>query len=385
MRRVVVAHNRYVSSVPSGENDVVDEQIALLRSAGVEVHPYLRSSDEIAEFGPLEKAELAIRPTWSRRDVKAFGALLDDVRPDVVHLHNPFPLLSPWIVRAAADRGCPVVQTVHNYRHGCVAGSLFRDGHPCRECIGRTVAWPAVAHGCYRGSRLQSVPMVVAQVTHRPTWRLVDRFLPLTTFMAGQLAEIGLPPSTMTVLPNAVEDPGAVGPPGRTVLFAGRLDPEKGIEVLLDAWQLSGLGTENELVIAGDGPLLAACQVAAARSPGLTVLGRVAPQDVGRLMESSALLVVPSVCNEGFPRVVVEAFARSRPVLSSSVESLACIVDDEVGWLAEPSAVPLAAALRTALADDSVARGAAARSRYLERYRPEVVLAQLLQVYDEVR
>jgi glycosyltransferase involved in cell wall biosynthesis len=227
--------------------------------------------------------------------------------------------------------------------------------------------------------------MVVAQVTHRPTWRLVDRFLPLTTFMAGQLAEIGLSPGTMTVIPNAVADPGAVGPPGRSVLFAGRLDPEKGVDVLLEAWQLSGLGTERELVIAGDGPLLATCRAATAQTPGLTVLGRVAPEEVGRLMESSALLVVPSVCDEGFPRVVVEAFARSRPVLASSVESLACIVDDAVGWLAEPSAAALAAALRTALEGDSLAKGAAARSRYLDRYQPDVVLAQLLQVYDEIR
>ena len=159
MVRIVVVHNRYASQAPSGENVVVAQEIELLREAGHEVHTYLRDSDEIAAFGPLERAGLAIRPIRSRADVHAFATLLTDVRPDVVHLHNPYPLISPWVVRVAAELDVPVVQTVHNYRMSCVAGSFYRDGHACEDCLGRALPWPAVAHGCYRGSRVQSVPM----------------------------------------------------------------------------------------------------------------------------------------------------------------------------------------------------------------------------------
>src|SRR6185312_8967573 len=134
--------------------------------------------------------------------------LLAERRPDVMHLHNPYPLISPWAVRVAAAAGVPVVQTVHNYRMVCMNGAFFRDGVVCTDCAGRTVPWPGALHGCYRGSRPQSLVMTAALTAHRPTWRLVSRYLALTGFMRDQLVAAGIAPDRVTVKPNTIPDPG---------------------------------------------------------------------------------------------------------------------------------------------------------------------------------
>src|SRR5262245_27064718 len=135
--KVVVAHNRYSSAQPSGENTVVDAEIAQLAAAGVEVVPFLRSSDEIGSLPTVQKALLTVWPVVSPRAVKDLTALIHAEKPDILHLHNPYPLLSPWVIRTAHAHGLPVVQTVHNYRQVCAPGLYFRDGHICYDCRGR--------------------------------------------------------------------------------------------------------------------------------------------------------------------------------------------------------------------------------------------------------
>ncbi len=191
--RVLVVHNRYRSELPSGENQAVDGQIALLRSAGLDVETYFRSSDEIAAFSRAKRLELAIRPTFSREDVAAIGGVIGRFRPDVVHLHNVYPLISPAVIARAKSSDCRVVQTVHNFRHICASGSLFRDGATCTDCLGKSLPWPAVLHGCYRGSRMQSLALGTAIAHHRSTWAQVDRFLAVSEFVAELLTTAGIP------------------------------------------------------------------------------------------------------------------------------------------------------------------------------------------------
>ena len=147
--RVLVAHNRYRSALPSGENTVVDTEVEGLRARGVEVELLLAESDDIADFGLGAKLALPLRPTWSATTRRRFHALVAEHRPDVVHLHNPFPLLSPMVVRWAKDADLPVVQSVHNVRHACLAGTWFREGGDCRECAGHRWSGPGVRHGCH--------------------------------------------------------------------------------------------------------------------------------------------------------------------------------------------------------------------------------------------
>ncbi len=385
--RVLVAHNLYRSSAPSGENQLVRAEIALLRDGGVDVIEMLADSDSIPG-GIAGVVRAAPGPVYSPAGVRRFERLLSDARPDVVHLHQVQPLISPWVVRVAGKHGVPVVQTVHNYRHGCANGLHLRDGRVCTDCVGTRLGLPAVEHGCYRDSRLQTVPVSIGMVVHRRTWRDgVARYLALTPFMRDMLVSYGLPADRITVRPTWVPDPGSAGEPGQDVLYVGRLDEPKGIDRLLDAWAIArghGLHPGQRLVVAGDGPLRDLVTAAAAVDPTITWLGQVSPERVAQAMAKAAYVVVPSRVFEGYPLAVAEAFGRGRPVLTVSGGSVGTIVDDTTGWVVDPSAEGLALALASITHTDSVSRGATARASYEQHNTPAAGLSSLFAVYDVV-
>jgi glycosyltransferase involved in cell wall biosynthesis len=383
--KVLVAHNRYRSELPSGENVVVDEEIAALRRAGVEVVPYLRSSDEIRELPAARKIAVPLLPVHSPRAVAEVRELIRRHGVDVLHLHNPYPFISMSVVAAAHGLGVPVVMTLHNHRHSCVRGSYFRDGQPCTLCRGKALPWPAVQHGCYRDSRLQSVPMAAALRVHRRDQRAVDRYVALTDSVARSIEESGLVrPGQVVVRPNSVPDPGPTAPPGRGLLFVGRLTPEKGVPLLLEAWERAGRPF-GSLRLAGEGPVAGEVEAAVRRTGGaVTALGRLDAAGVAAAMRSAAAVVVPSTAPEGMPLVVLEAFAHGRPVVATRGRGLDLAVTPSVGWLSEPTVEDLARVLAAAAADDPAAKGAAARATYERTYSPDVVVAAQLRIYREV-
>jgi glycosyltransferase involved in cell wall biosynthesis len=376
---VVVAHNRYVAAQPSGENTVVDAEIAELTRAGVRVVPFLRSSDEIATLPAARRAALIVSPAYAHRAQRDLRALLERERPDVLHLHNPYPLLSPWVVRTAQACGVPVVHTLHNFRQTCVNGLHQRQGADCHDCTGRRLGTPAIRHACYRGSRAQSVVMAATLALHRGTWPRLDRVLALTPAMADYARTLGIPADRIVVRPNAVADPGRHDQAGDGFLFAGRLSAEKGIGLLLDAWQRHPVGVLGPLRIAGDGPLAALVRERALARADIEYLGRLDPPGVVAATRRSAAVVVPSTWDEVCPMIVIEALASARPVLASDRGGLPWLVGD-AGWTIEPSVDALAAALPAARA------GAAglvlrARAAYEARFTPEVATRTLLDVY----
>jgi glycosyltransferase involved in cell wall biosynthesis len=381
--RIAVLHNRYVDANPSGENVVVDQEIRLLREAGHDVVPYLRSSDEIATWPLRRRATLPVSPIWSGEAVRDVGRLIDEHRPDVVHLHNPFPLLSPAVIGVARRRGVPVVQTLHNYRHACMKGTFFRDGHPCEDCLGRTVQHPGVVHGCYRGSRPQSVVMATTAAVHRNRWRHdVARYFVLTEFQAERMRRHGLPGSSMVLRPHAVADPGPPVPVGAGAVFVGRLDPEKGVDLLVDAWRRANLpDRHNTLTIVGDGPLRAQL----ANVPGIRLAGRLEPDGVTEALRSAALTVVPSRVYEGLPMVVVESLAAARPLLVTTGGPLPGVIG-AAGWSAAASADALASALEVAFADDAELdrRSRIAREQYCARHTEPALVELLERTYRDV-
>lgn len=382
--KVLVAHNRYRSNVPSGENRVVDTEIAALAAVGVDVIPYLRSSDEIDGMSAAERIRVPLQPVHSRRALQDVTDLIERHCPDLLHLHNPYPLISLSVVRTAHRLGLPVVQTVHNHRHSCMRGSYFRDGHPCYECRGKALPWPAVQHGCYRDSHTQSVPMAVAFLAHRRDQSAVDHYIALTDAIAQGLVGSGLvDPDRITVRPNSVPDPGAVSPPGTGLVFVGRLTPEKGVPMLLEAWHRAGapFGT---LTLIGEGPERELAEAAEAAGTGVRLLGQRSSKEVAAALTGAAALVVPSASSEGLPLVVLEAFAQGRPVLATAGGGLSAAVDPSVGWLSEATVQGLADTMLRAARADLGPLSAGARARYDERFAPRVVMAQQLEIYREV-
>jgi glycosyltransferase involved in cell wall biosynthesis len=380
--KVVIAHNRYRADAPSGENIIVDLEIDQLSAAGVEVIPFLRSSDEIPTFSKGQRALLPLAPIYSPSSTKALDEILREHRPDVLHLHNPYPLLSPWVVRTAHKHGIPVVQTVHNYRQVCAPGVYFRDGHVCTDCKGRAFALPAIQHRCYRDSAAQSAIMATTLALHRPTWRSVDRYIALTSQIAEHLVDYGIPADRIVIKPNAVEDPGPPSPIGEGALFAARLSTEKGLGLLLDAWRRHPDGALGPLLIAGDGEQRQLAVDAAAQRSDITYLGPLERSEVLAALEKSALRLAPSTWHDVLPTAIIEALAAGRPSLGSTLGGSPFIIGD-TGWVAEPTVEAWAAALPVAVRE-APSRAAAARARYESTFHPAVVTRQLIDVYADL-
>ncbi len=322
--RILLVHNRY--QIAGGEDTVVQAEKSMLEIHGHEVA--LLESDNADISGGVGRLQAAAGAVYSRRGKRRVASELARFRPDVMHVHNFFPLFSPAIYSAAHEAGVAVVQTLHNYRLVCPNALLFRDGHVCEDCVGRAVPLPGVVHACYRGSRLATAPVAAMLTTHRAlgTWtNMVDAYIALTEFSRQKLTEGGLPAEKMFVKPNFVHPAPAVGKgDGGYALFVGRLSEEKGVSTLLAAWKK--LAGEIPLRIVGDGPLAEIVKSASKESQAIEWLGRVSRDQVVALMRRATLLIFPSIWYEGFPMSIVEAFAVGLPVVASDLGAMSSLV-----------------------------------------------------------
>ena len=378
-------HNRYRTGQPSGENTVVAQTVDLLSNSGHDVDLYVRNSDDIAHLGRKDRALLPFRSVWSFSAERDLTLLLQDQRPDVVHVHNTFPLFSASVLRAAYRLGVPVVATLHNFRLMCANAVLQRDGGPCESCVGR-LPLAGVRHGCYRESRVQTLPLATSIGLHNKfrTWqRYVTTFVTPSEFVRTRYVAGGFDPDQIMVKPHAVPHSGAVREgAGDAVVFLGRLVEDKGFADLLQAWD-SSLG---KLVVIGDGPLRAEAEARAARDSSIQVKGQLPWADGMEVLRSARVAVVPARSYETFGLVVVEAFAHGVPVVASRLGALAELVDDgETGALTEPGDPE---GLRKALGMvsdplTSVAFGERARQVYLDRFTPEHDLVATERIYTD--
>lgn len=376
--RVLVAHNAY--QLRGGEDSVVDAEVDLLREHGHAVEVFARHNDEIAT---LSRAALLAQSIWSQRAHADMGQAIERFRPDVVHVHNTLPLISPSVYWAAAKAGVPVVQTLHNFRLLCPQATFLRDGVVCEDCLGK-VPLPALAHRCYRDSVAQTGVIVAMLSVHRGlnTYaRKVSRYIALNEFCRNKFIEGGLPADRIDVKPNFVPwtpRPAATGRRGG--LCVGRLSVEKGVEVLTAAMAAH---PTHQLTVIGTGPLQA--QVAAVAGPAY--LGFLPLNEVMQRLSRAAYLVLPSVCYEGFPRTLVEAFASGVPVIASRLGSMAELVSEgRTGLLFNPGdAGDLVAKLVWADAhpEEMARMGENARAEYERRYAPRQNYRELISIYEK--
>jgi glycosyltransferase involved in cell wall biosynthesis len=386
--RALVVHNWYRTEQPSGENNVVAAEVALLREAGHRVDLFERRSDDISDFSLPRKALVPAAVPWNPVARRAFADRLRRERPDVVHVHNTFPLLSPSILDACRDAAVPVVATLHNYTQICPTGTLYRDGGVCTSCVGR-VPLPAVRHGCYRGSAVASVPVALSlQVNRRRWWKSVSRFLCISDAQRQTLIANGMPAELLTVKYNFVADTEhrRTGT-GEHLLYLGRLAEEKGVRLLMAAWDrlAAGGGLGVPLVIAGAGPLADEVATWAAARHDVRFVGRLDNESSRAMVARSVAVVVPSEWLETFGLVVVEAMSAGVPSVVAGHSSLAELVSDGVTGLTHTpgDAASLADALgRVVRAPSSLGR--AARERYESEFTRSVGLSNLMTNYRQV-
>jgi len=381
--QILLAHNRYRQ--PGGEDIVFEAETTLLRSHGHEVVQYVEDNTQIHSF---TVPRVAVSAIWSHRAVRRLRSLLAEYRPDLVHFHNTFPLISPAAYVACRSAGVPVVQTLHNYRLICPNGLLFRDGHHCEDCFNRPVAWPGVLHACYRQSRLQTAAVAAMLAVHRVrgTWTQdVNVYVALTSFARHKFIEAGFPEEKILVKPNFVDpDPGSEPGERRFFLFVGRLSEEKGIRTLLRAW--AGLDPSMQLRVVGAGPLEPLVREAADASSSISYLGPLSRAGVFEQMRSAHALLFPSEWYEALPVTLLEAFACARPVIAADQGAAAEVVThgrtgllfrpgdeqalrEQVNWAADHS-------------DELASMGAGARREYEGRYTAQASYSRLLDIYQ---
>lgn len=379
--RILLLHNAY--KLRGGEDAVVEQETRLLREGGHDVHVEIVSNDQISGAGKKLRAFLA--SPYDARRKPWLAELLARIRPDVVHVHNFFPLLTPAVHEAAADAGVAVVQTLHNYRTVCAGAMLMRDGAVCEKCLSGNRVW-GVVHRCYRGSLPGSLAVVRMQdrAFSAGTWsHKVHRLIALTEFGRGKFVSAGLPAERMVVKPNFVPDLGKPDDRPRSgALFVGRISHEKGVPVLIDAWRRL---PDLDLTIIGGGPDLDALKAVA--PPNVRFLGQQPAPAVREAMLSAQLLVMPSLWYEGFPVTLVESLAVGLPVLASRLGAMQELIEPGVSGdlFTVGNAADLAARARQLLADPfALARMARnARAIYEERYTPQANLRMLEAIYAD--
>lgn len=384
--RVLLVHNRY--QLPGGEDEAFEARRRLLESKGHFVAAYERNNAEIEGYGVWRKLGLAPRTVWNWDSHRELRELIGSERPDVAHFHNTFPLISPSAYAACRKSGVPVVQSLDNPRLLCPAGTFYRDGHLCEDCLGTRLFSPAVLHACYRESRVQSAVIASMLSFHqwKGTWRdAVDLYVVATEFYRRKFIEAGLPSEKVAVNPHFVSpDPGPQLELGRYALFVGRLAPEKGVDTLMKAWSgLRGI----PLRVRGEGPLVELVKErASVNGSPIELVPRLSRDDMSTLLKGARFLVWPSEgYYETFGLVAIEAFACGVPVIASRIGAMAEVVADGRTGLCVTSGDPEDLAAKVAWAwnhaDEMAAMGRAARAEYEAKYTAERNYRVLMDMY----
>jgi glycosyltransferase involved in cell wall biosynthesis len=387
--KIVLVHNTY--QWPGGEDVIVAQERDVLRSAGHQVVEYRRSNHEVVSTSLIHQIKLAQNVVWSNNTFHEFRALLRREKPDIVHVHNTFVVISPSIYWACAQENVPVVQSLHNFRLFCPASNFLRNGKICEECTEHSLL-RSVAYGCYHDSRFATGAAALMLAAHRwtGTWAdKIDCYIAVSQFARKKFEQGGLPSEKMVVKPHFVyPDPGPRSSPGDYAVFVGRFTSEKGLPLLLDAWKQ--VKTSVPLVIVGDGPLREALEAQAAQSGGPPVIfrGYLPREEALATVKGAKVLICASECYEQGPATILEAFACGVPVIAPSLGPIDEVVDDErTGFLFRAGdGAHLAQKIAWALGHEEQLQsmGLRARTKYESTYSGDKNYARLMEIYERV-
>lgn len=391
--RCLLVHNRYLQQ--GGEDIVVQEEKLLLEKYGHKVKLYEIDNQQID--GILKKIQTGINITYSANAKSLFSNEIAHFQPDIIHIHNFFPLLTPSIYDACIEANIPCIQTLHNYRLICPGALLMCEGKVCERCIQGT-PYNAVLHKCYRNSRIESfaVARMVAFHRRKNTWsEKVSRFIALTEFSKSKFVAAGFPPSKIIVKPNFVNQSKSY-PKTKTdtdienhhldneknnyALFVGRLSEEKGIVTLFDAWE----SIDMQLHVVGSG---SPQESIPNKNKRIKFLGKLSKAEVQAQMANARFLIMPSICYENLPLVIIEAFSCGLPVVASNLGAMKEIVEHKkTGLLFKPGdSVDLAEKINYLLNNPNKCNKMRinARTSYLENFTPQKNYELLISIYQE--
>lgn len=379
--KIIQAHNYYQNI--GGEATSVANEKALLEEKGHQVISYTKNNKEIDSYSLPQKLALLKQASWSQKTYHEVSLLLKQEKPDICHVHNFLPLISPSIYYACKENNVPVVQTLHNYRLICTNGLFLKNGEVCESCLGKS-PYKSITTKCYRNSYIQTYALarMLETNTKKGTWaNFVDAYLCLTNLAREKFTAHGLPIEKLFIKPNFVELNNNVLPSKKPyLLFVGRLERSKGAHLLIDLCQQVDL----PIKVIGEGNLeneLKTC-------PQLTVLGKQSHVKTVEFIQQATALIFPSIWYEGMPMTILEAFASRTPVFASNMGAMqSMITDEKTGFLFTPDcSKSLAQKVNQNITQPKLLQEVAAKAfaLYQELYSKESNYKIMMDIYHSV-
>ncbi len=395
--KILLVHEYYQSSSPSGENKVFEKEKELLEKNGLDVQTVTFKNDDIGTSNGPSILKTALYTPWSPIGKQLIKHAINNFKPDVIHFHNTFPVLSPAALVAAKEMDIATVQTFHNFRSVCAQAMLIKGNRICKKCIG-AYPWPALIYRCYRHSLKATLPLVLSIALHRlrKTWiRKVDRFIVLSESNKDVFVQAGFPRERIRIKPNFFADPfkkkknDILFDKGNYWIFIGRLKKEKGVQLLPTTWQLLR-EIAPRLRIVGDGPYRKKLENEIRRlglRDKILLMGHCSTSLVQKTLRNASLLLLPSICLEGFPLVIGEAYAAGVPVAASRLGAPASIVKDGITGIHFEPGNPgdMAQRLEKLVSKPGILErmGKAARKEFERFYTAEKNYKTLMDIYHE--
>ncbi len=382
--KILIIHNRY--KFEGGEEAVVYSEAEFLRQHGHCVKLLELGNEALDKYSLLQKVMLPAQCIWSLSAYRMVRKIIKDEKPDIAHVHNTFFLISPSVYYACKHENVPVVQTLHNYRFLCPLATLYRNGVVCKECLNNGLRM-SLKYKCGSKSKLWTMAMLATLKVHyinNTFKKMIDSYILLSNFSKQQFAQAGFNEEKMKLKPNFISfDPGVSDQKENFALYVGRFSPEKGVDVLFEAWKKIDF---LPLKIIGTGDQFNAIkQYAEDSSLNIEFLGQRPNGEVIDYIRKSLFVILPSRCNENFPRIIVEAFACGVPIVASNRGALAEIIKDKyTGLLFKPEdAKDLIDKVMKLYQDRELIKvmGQNARKEFLNKYTAEKNYDMLMSIY----
>lgn len=395
--KIALFHNYYKQR--GGEDGMFELEVAALRAHGHTVVTHtVHNSAAFTQNSLSQKLRGAFDAPHNHSSEATIRKFLSDHRPDISHVHNWFPILSPSIYTAHHDAGVPILQTLHNYRLDCASANHQRNGQSCQACRpGHNL--PAIRHRCYNNSVAGSLAWkrVMDRGWKNGTFtNQVSHYISPSLEVQRKHIEMGIPAEKITHIPNACPDPQfetsvsamQLDRDHQHVCFVGRFVPEKGAHILIRAWQCLQAKHRNNarLILIGSGPQETMLHKLADGDDSIHFTGQLSHDQTLSVLKQADLLVCPSLWAEPFGLSVIEAMGAGIPVISSKLggpsEIISHGIDGELIPAGDISALSQSLAHSLNDPDQLQKKGHAARLKYTHRYTPDQHAQQLTRCFQ---
>lgn len=392
--KILAIHNYHRKGSSSGDDQVYKSETALLEQHENTVIRYTVSNDEFDSVGIIGKIKLTFGMLWSFKNYNVVQELIKKEKPDIVHVHTFFPLLSPSILYAAKRCGVPVVATLHDTRFICPCSTSLRGTQLCNAC-GDGHYLRMCKYGCFKGSRVQSLIVACIFKYHRirkSFYKQIDRYICLNENQISLLEKIGFDERKIALKYNFVPDievnsktVEVGGLPERYAVFYGRIGEEKGVRVLIEIWEQL---PDIPLVVMGGGPLEEEFKALADEKKNIYFLGYTQHDKCLSIVKGGEFVVFPSIWYEGCSMVEIETESLGKALIATdlgfSVEAIKNGVNGFKLGLGDTQGFVQTIKMMWENPEMCKTMGMNARVDYEAKYLPEDNYKQLVGIYESL-